>query len=298
MRRHLVPGEPSQFGSDDHPRKQRDPGRGKYQGDRESQRLGDRQPIGPSGCGESGDGTPVFRDIPSNSVMNVDAVTPVLHLDPEPEQRQGEGRDGEREKNPGCRFLVVEDGENAKQPDLHPREVIQPIVKQLLLVHRMLPHPVDFIGGKRLAGDRDRRRIVRHCYCTIWRSDRNLVRIEQISLDFQSFQEKLIVMVCDRGFWWYHTLDPPPRPAPQGGRESDASGSAVFSGPLPPCGEGLGWGVRRTTRKLDHTYCYVSWIPRTPPFARAVLVRLAYMRMISSAENPGSGESCSPVAAA
>ena len=94
--------------------------------------------------------------------------------------RQGEGRDCERDENPGCRFLVVEDGEHAEEPDLHPREVIQPIVKQLLLVHPMLPHPVDFVGGKRLAGERDMRRIVRHCYCTIWRSDMKIVRIQPI----------------------------------------------------------------------------------------------------------------------
>src|ERR1700678_4021636 len=39
------------------------------------------------------------------------------------------------------------------------------------------------------------------------------------------------------------STNPPPRPSPARGEGGRRKRAAVFSGPLPPCGGGLGWGV-------------------------------------------------------
>ena len=40
---------------------------------------------------------------------------------------------------------MVQDGEHPEQPDLHGREVVQPVVEQPLLVQPVLPQAVDFV---------------------------------------------------------------------------------------------------------------------------------------------------------
>jgi hypothetical protein len=67
-------------------------------------------------------------------------------LDAEPEKRERDGDRRERGEHARRRLLVVEDGEDRQQAHLNGREEIEPIVKQPLLVHAVLPEAIDLFG--------------------------------------------------------------------------------------------------------------------------------------------------------
>ena len=57
----------------------------------------------------------------------------------------GRANQGERDEDPEGRLLVVEDGEDAEQPDLHGGEEVHAVVEQPLLVQGVLPEAVELI---------------------------------------------------------------------------------------------------------------------------------------------------------
>jgi len=70
---------------------------------------------------------------------------PVPDLDREPEQGERQRDDDERDEDPEGRLLVVEDGEDAEQADLHGGEEVHAVVEQPLLVHTVLPEAIDLV---------------------------------------------------------------------------------------------------------------------------------------------------------
>src|SRR5689334_17956863 len=77
--------------------------------------------------------------------MDVYAVSPVPDLDHEPEQGERQRNQSERDDDPEGGLLVVEDGEDTEQPDLHGGEEIHAVVEEPLLVLAVLPEAIDLV---------------------------------------------------------------------------------------------------------------------------------------------------------
>jgi hypothetical protein len=106
----------------------------------------------PTWGGERGDRPGILRDGPPDVLVDVDAVPPVPHLDPKPQEVECERGGRERDEHADGRLLVVEDSEDAEQNDLDRGEVVQPVVEQPLLVQPVLPQPVDLVRVSRGLG--------------------------------------------------------------------------------------------------------------------------------------------------